>query len=88
MLTDADIAKFKKLYKVKFSIDLDDHEARHKLSLLVRQMEIVYQPITVQQLEDLIIRDAEKGFLNVPALEMYDDHNEKQALNKKSKKKP
>jgi hypothetical protein len=51
-ILNTDIAKFKKLYKEKFNIELDDHDARHKLSLLVRQMEIVYQPITKQQLED------------------------------------
>jgi|GEM_PF-1412043 len=85
-ILDTDIAKFKKLYKEKFDIELDNHEARHKLSLLVRQMEIVYQPITVQQLENLIIKDAEKGFLNVPALQMYDEHNKKQALKQKHKK--
>lgn len=86
-LLDTDIAKFKKLYKVKFNISLDDNEARLKLSMLVRQMEIVYQPITVQQLENLIIEDAEKGFLNVPALQIYDNHNKQQALKQKHKKK-
>lgn len=86
-MTDADIAKFKKLYKEKFDIDLDDHEARHKLSLLVRQMELVYQPITVQQLENLIIEDAGKGFLNMPALQMYDNHKKQQTLKQKHKKK-
>lgn len=77
-ILDTDIVKFKKLYKEKFNIELDDHEARHKLSLLVRQMELVYRPITVEQLEDLIIKDAEKGILNVPALEIYDDYQKKQ----------
>ena len=86
-LTKNDIAKFKKLYKEKFDIDLDDNEARHKLSLLVRQAEIVYQPITVPQLENLIIKDANNGFLNVPALQMLDEHNKKQALKQNHKKK-
>jgi len=86
-ILDTDIAKFKKLYKEKFNIDLDNHEARHKLSLLVRQTEIIYQPITVHDLEDLIIEDAKNGELNVSVLQMYDEHNKKQALNQKSKKK-
>jgi hypothetical protein len=86
-LLNSDIAKFKKLYKEKFNIELDDHEARHKLSLLVRQMEIVYQPISVHDLEDLIIEDAKKGVLNVSALQMLDEHNKKQALKQKTKKK-
>lgn len=83
-ILDTDIAKFKKLYKEKFKIELDDHEARHKLSLLVRQMEIVYQPISVHGLEDLIIEDAKKGELNGLALQMLDGHNKKQKGKKKS----
>lgn len=87
LLTNADITKFKKLCKEKFDIDLDDHEARHKLSLLVRQMEIVYQPITEAQLQDLIIYDAGSGILNTTALQVYDDHQIKQASNQKRRKK-
>lgn len=86
-ISEKDIAAFKKLYKEKFDTDLDDNDARHKLYLLVRQMEIVYQPITVQQLENLIIKDAEAGFLNVQALQMLDNHNKNQALKRKLKKK-
>jgi hypothetical protein len=87
MLTDADITKYQKLYKARFGKDIDRHTAREQLSKLVRQMEIVYQPITVEQVEDLIIEDAKKGVLNVSALQMLDEHNEKQALKQKSKKK-
>jgi hypothetical protein len=58
-LTKADIAKFKALYKKHFDIELDDQNAMVKLSHLVRQMEIVHQPITVKQLTDLIDRDIE-----------------------------
>jgi len=52
-LTVKDIAEFKALYKKNFNIELDDFEARDKLSKLVRQMEIVYQPISAQQLDRL-----------------------------------
>lgn len=55
-LLDSDIAEFKALYKAKTGIELDDHEARRQLSLLVRQMEIVYQPITKKQFEDFTAR--------------------------------
>ena len=48
-LTDKDIAKFQKLYKEKFNIELDYNAAYEKASKLVRQMEIVYQPITKEQ---------------------------------------
>ncbi len=86
-LLDSDIAKYQKLYKAQLGKDIDKQAARHELSLLVRQMEIVYQPITVHDLEDLIIKDAEKGVLNVSALQMLDEHNKKKALKQKGKKK-
>ena len=56
-LTEKDLAEFKALYKKHFDIDLEDFEARDKFSKLVRQMEIVYQPITKQQLEKLYAKD-------------------------------
>lgn len=59
-LTDKDIAKFKALYKAKTGIELDNNEARRQLSLLVRQMEIVYQPITKKQFEDFTEREKAK----------------------------
>lgn len=71
-LTSKDVADFKKLYKQYFKIDLDDNEARHKLSLLVRQMEIVHQPITKQQLEDLLVRDVRKRDAMALAEVVYD----------------
>lgn len=87
MLTEADITKYQKLYKARFGKDIERHTSRDQLSKLVRQMEIVYQPITVTDLENLIIKDAEAGSLNVSALQMLDEHNKKQALNRKHKKK-
>ena len=51
MLTDTDIEKMQMLYKKHFGIELDKDEARMKLSLLVRQMELVYVPITAEQLK-------------------------------------
>ena len=71
-LLDSDIIKYQKLYKAQFGKDIDKHTAREQLSKLVRQMEIVYQPISVHDLEDLIIKDAKKGVLNVSALQMLD----------------
>ncbi|HUD05441.1 MAG TPA: hypothetical protein VMR18_00760 [Candidatus Saccharimonadales bacterium] len=87
MLTDDDITKYQALYKAQFGKDIDKQTAREQLSRLVRQLEIVYQPITVHDLEDLIIEDAKKGVLNVPALRKYDEPNKKQALKQKHKKK-
>lgn len=51
-ITKKDIAEFQALYMEKFGITLDNQEAYKKLTLLVRQMEIVYQPITKQQYEE------------------------------------
>jgi hypothetical protein len=43
--TDADIEEFKNLYQAKFNIVLKDNQARVKLSMLLRQIEIIYQPV-------------------------------------------
>ncbi len=86
-LTEKDIAKFKQLYKEKFDIELDDNDARHKLSLLVRQMEIVYQPITKEQFDELIIRDARKRDALALAELTYDMYQEEGVKSKQSKRK-
>lgn len=50
-LTTSEINHFKQLYQDKFGIELDDKTARYKLLKLVRQMYVVYQPITDKQLQ-------------------------------------
>jgi len=50
-LLATDIKKFKALYAQHFDQVLNDDEAREQLTLLVRQVEIVYQPITLAQLD-------------------------------------
>ena len=45
MVEEKDIAKFKELYKARFGIELEDEMAHRKLTTLVKQMEVVYQPI-------------------------------------------
>jgi hypothetical protein len=50
-LTDTDLSKFQALYRGYFNIELDRDTAYRKLSALVRQMELVYQPITQAQLD-------------------------------------
>ncbi len=59
-LTNKDIAKFQALYIKHFNIKLDKLEAMDKLSKLVRQMEIAYQPITLSQLKELVDKDDAK----------------------------
>jgi hypothetical protein len=55
-LTDSDIRKFQSLYIKYFNKVLSNDEARAELSLLVRQMEIVYQPITATQFDKYLIK--------------------------------
>ena len=49
-LTVADIKEFKRLYKRHFGVSLSNKEAQYKLRMLVKQLELVYQPITERQL--------------------------------------
>jgi hypothetical protein len=45
MITDEDVTEFQSLYEDKFGTPIDKDSAFKKLTVLVRQMEIVYQPI-------------------------------------------
>ncbi len=51
MITDADVDEFQGLYEKRFGVAIDRDEAYKKLTLLVRQIEIIYQPITASQYE-------------------------------------
>jgi hypothetical protein len=57
--TTADIRTFKKLYEKHFNLDLNDETATLKLAMLVRQLEIIYQPLTKNQLKKL--RDVDEN---------------------------
>ena len=63
MLTDADIRKMQVLYSKHFGIQLDKDEARNKLDLLVRQVQLTYRPITNIQLKELT-DEANEGISN------------------------
>ncbi len=54
MITDADVAEFQDLYKKRFGAVIDRDEAYKKLTLLARQMELIYQPITRSQYEEYV----------------------------------
>ncbi len=56
-LTEADIDQFRDIYHAHFGVELTIDEARHQLALLVRQLEIVYRPITPEQLADINNQD-------------------------------
>lgn len=48
-LLDTDITKFQALYKARVGVELDYQAARKELAKLVRQVEIVYRPITEER---------------------------------------
>ncbi len=56
-LTNSDIRQFQDLYAKHFGIELNKHEASLKLSLLVKQLEVIYRPITKGQFDNLLCGD-------------------------------
>jgi hypothetical protein len=76
-ITDKDVSDYQKLYKSKFGKVIDKQAAWTKLSKLVRQMEIVYQPITQNQLEELATREAMKADAEALAQLIYDIYQDK-----------
>lgn len=63
-ISRADIKKFQELYMKHHNLKLSNNLAHVKLSMLVRQMEIVYQPITDKQMNELeIINGVNNGNL-------------------------
>ena len=53
MLKDEQIKKFKEIYKNRFGQEISREDVLERGSKLVRLMEIVYQPITKQELLEL-----------------------------------
>lgn len=51
-ITRNDTIEFAALYQERFSVSLSKEQARSKLELLVKQVELVYQPITIEQLNE------------------------------------
>lgn len=58
-LKDEDIASFKKMYKKAFGVDLDDNEAQDKAINLIRMFELVYKPITKEEMQATLKRQRE-----------------------------
>jgi hypothetical protein len=52
-ISDDDVAEFRSIYKKRFGKLLNEEKARKKLALVVRQLEMIYQPITSDDLADL-----------------------------------
>lgn len=45
MVTKADVNEFRRLFTARFGVEIDYQTAYRKLTMLVRQVEITYQPI-------------------------------------------
>ncbi len=62
-ITRKDTVEFAALYQERFNVSLSKEQARSKLELLVRQVELVYQPITIEQL------NTERQLNGLPAID-------------------
>lgn len=51
VLKDEDIKKFQALYKSRFGLDISREEAYEKGIKLVRLMELVYKPMTQEEMD-------------------------------------
>lgn len=56
-LPESKIRQFQVLYKKRFGIELSKEQALEKGLILIRQMQIIYQPITKEQLRQLEEKD-------------------------------
>jgi hypothetical protein len=63
-ITDKDVLWMQKQYRSKFGIELDNEAAMRKLHLLVRQMHVLYQPITRKQAQQ--VTNANENTSNEP----------------------
>jgi len=59
-LPESKIRQFQDLYKKRFGVELSKEEALEKGLILLRQMELIYQPITKEQLKKLQLYDEQQ----------------------------
>lgn len=59
MISSESLAKFKALYKEHFNEELTDEEALPKAISLLRMMQLIYKPITKEDLDRVIKRREE-----------------------------
>lgn len=57
-LSELKIKQFQELYKNRFNVELSKQEALEKTEKLIRLLELIYKPITKQQLHQLQEKDA------------------------------
>lgn len=60
-LLRSDIKRFQMLYSRHFGKAINNDDATRELSLLVRQCELIYQPITLAELDRLAIKHYKEG---------------------------
>ena len=53
MLTDKQVSKFQAIYREQFGKEISREDALEKGARLVRLMQIIYQPITEQEFQEL-----------------------------------
>ena len=63
MLTNADIEKFKQIYKDSFGEELNNETALEMGLSLVNLMKLIYKPMTEKQYQNLQIRRKELGII-------------------------
>jgi hypothetical protein len=57
MLTDNDVIEFQKLFNKQFGVVLSQDTAYRKLTMLVRQIELIYKPINLKRYEQYVNKD-------------------------------
>ena len=66
-LLNKDLKEYQRLCKKYFDESVTENEAREQLTLLVRQMEIVYRPVTKVQFDRYIEKHISESDDNEPA---------------------
>ena len=61
MLSDKDVKSFSEIYKNRFGKELSYEEATQKANTLLRMVELIYKPMTVQEYNNLQKRRRETG---------------------------
>jgi len=61
MLSDKDVKSFIEIYKNRFGKELSYEEATQKANTLLRMVELIYKPMTVQEYNNLQKRRKETG---------------------------
>jgi len=66
MLTDNDVKKFQRLFSKQFGVNLSHDDAYRKLTMLVRQMELIFKPISQKRYEQYVNKDENYDELQKP----------------------